>query len=190
MDKRVREFYESLGYTDNAMYDYFKNHVTYVNMDGNNENMVFVGCFYNSDGDKLSKIHVVIPHGNDIKYLSQQVHEVAHFISLYPYLNNSFNDREFTSGSEIFPIAMERLFAEKSNDSGYMEWFNMYQRLLIEQSIKRNDTNHMIGFLNHWDYLEFYRDNGILPELISFSSNDSLDVAKELRKKINTSKQN
>ena len=184
MDKRVRNFYESLGYTDPKMYDYFDRHVTYANMDSSNDNSIFVGCFYNSSGNILSSIHTVLPYGKDLKYLSQQVHEVAHFISLYPYLNKNFDDSASALGMEIFPIAMERLFAEKTNDPAYLEWFNNYQKEIINQTIKSNSDSHIIGFLNHWDYLEFYRETNILPELIDYKINTSIDLKKELSKKV------
>ena len=184
MDKRVREFYESLGYTNPKMYDYFDEHVGYANMDGVNDNSVFVGCFYNLFGARVSKIHTVLPYGKDIKYLSQQVHEVAHFITLYPYLNKDLDFDIDSQGCEIFPIAMERLFAEKSNDPDYLEWFNEYQKNLMEKAIEKNRTIDIIGFLNHYDYLGFYKENNSFPKLISFQTNSSIDLAKELKKKI------
>ena len=116
MNNKVIEFYEALGFTGKRMYNYLNKQIKYVTQE---EDRTFVGCYPVIENDILKQIHLILPNGDDWESVVMHVHELAHFFSLYPYLNKEVFIDE---GCEIFPIAMERLFIENSKDDKIIDW--------------------------------------------------------------------
>ena len=190
MKEEVIKFYKDLGLMNDKMYNYLMNIVKFVRED-DELGMSFVGCYTATrlSDRKLEKIKVFIPYGESLKTTCIQVHEIAHFIDAYSYLEKPYEDY---FGREIFPIAMERIFFEKINNPELMDWFNSYQKELIDNVLTFNTDNyelkkmqqeHILGFLHHFDYVDFYNNDGTLPQILDFKVFNNIDIKEELDKK-------
>ena len=192
MNEEVIKFYKDLSLMNDEMYEYLKKCVEFVRED-DPMGMSFVGCYTkgsSSDG-KLEKIKLFIPKGESLRTTCIQVHEIGHFIDSYSYLGKEY---EYYSGREIFPIAMERIFFENTNNSELLEWFNDYQKELIDHVLEFKTTDyyqaetrdeHILGFLHHFDYVDFYHKTNSLPQILSFNTYKNTNIKEELIKKLN-----
>lgn len=165
MNENVIKFYKDLGLMDDNMYKYLKECVHFISEDAK-DCLPYVGCFTKEKDGVLKNIHVTLPCGDSLETTCVQVHEIGHFIDLYSYLDKPF---EAYSGIEIFPIAMERIFFEKTGDPELIEWFNNYQKGLIDDILTSNQNEHLLGLLHHFDYVDQYRETGYLPKILDFS---------------------
>lgn len=177
MNKRVIDFYKNLGFEEKRMFNYLDQHILYVDCENGKS---FIGCYPFIEDTILKKINLILPKGESLEDIVMCVHELGHFFSFYPYLNKSVAIDE---SCEIFPIAMERLFIESSSDNEIIDWFNHYQYDLINKALENEKEENVIGFLNHWDYIDFYKETSTLPELLDFKMHDFIDPYEELEEK-------
>jgi len=179
MNKNVIEFYKNLGFLDDEMLKYLENCVHFVSED-TKDRFHYIGCFTKEKDGVLKAINIFLPYGESLETTCIQVHEMAHFIDLYSYLDKPF---ETYSGIEIFPIAMERIFVEKTGDPELMKWFNNYQKGLIDDMLTSNQDEHILGLLQHFDYVEQYHESGYLPRVLDFTLSKNADPKSILNEK-------
>lgn len=179
MNDKILKFYEDLGLINNKMIKYFDKNSTYVDIN-EKDNISFIGCLLKEKDGILKKIKIILPKGNTLEETLMQVHEVGHFIDAYKYLGMEYKE---DISCEIFPIAMERIFIEDSHDLELISWFNNYQYKLIKKALKENNEKNIIGFLNHFDYVDLYRKVYSLPEIINFKTYNFINPKEELKEK-------
>ena len=179
MNESVLKFYRQLGLLTPPMESYLKDRITLID-EKYETHMSFIGTYSTVVDGVLKELKVIIPKGDSFQIYCMQVHEVGHFIQKYPYLGKPI---ERHCGNEIFPIAMERLFIEQSEDSKLISWFNQYQYDLMEKALEHKHQENCLGFLHHFEYLELCKETNSFPELIDFKISDQNYLFEELKEK-------
>ena len=179
MNEEVIQFYKDLGLMNDQMLECLKGCVHFISEDSK-DCLHDVGCFTKEKDGILKDIRVTLPYGDSLETTCVQVHEIGHFVDLYSYLGKPYEDY---SGIEIFPIAMERIFIERTGDPEIIEWFNNYQKGLIDAILTSNQNEHLLGLLHHFDYVDQYRETGYLPKILNFTLSQNANPKSILNEK-------
>lgn len=107
------DFFKRHGLYSQEAFDYLrKNSIQFDYRDTDYHS--FIGCFFLTQRDKLTKIDLIVPYiNNDITALIN-IHEYTHGIIAYRYINKRVPE-DFTS--ETLPMLYERIYLEENKDN-------------------------------------------------------------------------
>lgn len=136
--RKFIEFLKEHGIYNEEVFNYFyENSTRFDYLD--DEWRPFIGVYYQTNGDVLSKIKTIVPYINDDKTVLINIHEYIHVYMIYNKINDYVKIK--TLDREVLPIFFEKVYVKENPTDELIK----YQDYLDESIYNAGEEEYLLA---------------------------------------------